>query len=96
MKKFDVKKLLSAVSRIPKYTAFSFSMSMIVFMTIGFFAGKEAMPLKMIIQLLAVCTVSAVLQLVAFSELFFEKSLYPVGLSTFPTEFSTVHFENNL
>ena len=90
MKKFDVKKLLSAVSLIPKYTAFSFSMSMIVFMTIGFFLGEEAMQLKMIIQLLALCTVSAVLQLVAFSELFFEKMSYTKRMCVFMFPFLVV------
>lgn len=90
MKKFDVKKLLSAVSLIPKYTAFSFSMSMIIFMTIGFFLGEEAMQLKMIIQLLALCTVSAVLQLVAFSELFFDKMAYTKRMCVFMFPFLVV------
>lgn len=83
MKKFDGKKLLSAVSLIPKYTAFSFSMSMIVFMTIGFFLGEESMQLKMIIQLLALCIVSAVLQLFAFSDIVFEKMVYTKRMCVF-------------
>ena len=90
MKKFDGKKLLSAVSLIPKYTAFSFSMSMIVFMTIGFFLGEESMQLKMIIQLLALCIVSAVLQLFAFSDIVFEKMVYTKRMCVFMFPFLVV------
>lgn len=90
MKKFDGKKLLSAVSLIPKYTAFSFSMSMIVFMTIGLFLGVESMQLKMIIQLLALCIVSAVLQLFAFSDIVFEKMVYTKRMCVFMFPFLVV------
>lgn len=90
MKKFDGKKLLSAVSLIPKYTAFSFSMSMIVFMTIGFFLGEESMQLKMIVQLLALCIVSAVLQLFAFSDIVFEKMVYTKRMCVFMFPFLVV------
>lgn len=55
-------KLKEIISQIPKSTAYSFSMSMVVFIVIGLIAGVEAMSMSMLIQILIVCVVAAILQ----------------------------------
>lgn len=83
----SVKKI---ISQIPKYTAYSFSMSMVVFMVIGLITGVEGMPMSMLIQLLVVCIIAAILQMIAFSDICIKKLAYIKRLSIFMFPFLVV------
>lgn len=83
----SVKKI---ISQIPKYTAYSFSMSMVVFMVIGLITGVEEMPMSMLIQLLVVCIIAAILQMIAFSDICIKKLAYIKRLSIFMFPFLAV------
>lgn len=78
-----MKKLKETISQIPKYTAYSFSMSMVVFIVIGLIAGVKAMSMSMLIQLLIVCVIASILQMVAFSDIFIKKLAYIKRLALF-------------
>ena len=90
MRKFDGKKILSTIAQIPKNTAFSFSMSMIVFLVLGSIFGKETMSIRMIIQLLALCVVAAILQMGAFTDIIIPKMSYVKRMCLFMFPFLTV------
>ena len=64
-----MKNVKEIISQIPKYTAYSFSMSMVVYIVIGLIAGVESMSLSILIQLLIVCFIAAILQMIAFSDI---------------------------
>ena len=83
-------KLKDIIVQIPKYTAYSFSMSMVVFMVIGLIVGMEGMSINMLIQLLLVCIVAAILQLIAFSDFFIKKLAYSKRLAVFMFPFLAV------
>lgn len=78
-----MKKVKEIVSQIPKYTAYSFSMSMVVFMAIGLVAGIKAIPVSRIVQLLFICVAAAVLQMIAFSDICIKKMAYTKRLAIF-------------
>ena len=59
-----MKKVIEIISQIPKYTAYSFSMSMVVFMVISLIVGVESMSTSRLIQLLIICIVAAILQMI--------------------------------
>ena len=85
-----MKKVKEIISQIPKYTAYSFSMSMVVFMIIGLIAGVESMAIDMLVQLLIVCIIAAILQMIAFSDICIKKLAYTKRLAIFMFPFLAV------
>lgn len=85
-----MKKVIKIIAQLPKYTAYSFAMSMFVFTVIGLIAGTEAMSINMIVQMFAVCFAAAVLQMLAFSEICIKKMHYLKRLAIFMFPFLAV------
>lgn len=85
-----MKKVKEIISQIPKYTAYSFSMSMVVFIIIGLIAGVESMAIGMLVQLLIVCIIAAILQMIAFSDICIKKLAYTKRLAIFMFPFLAV------
>lgn len=83
----NVKKI---ISQIPKYAAYSFSMSMVVFIIIGLIVGVDGMPMSILLQLLIVCIIAAILQMLAFSDICIKKLSYIKRLSIFMFPFLAV------
>ncbi len=83
----NIKKI---ISQIPKYTAYSFSMSMVVFIVIGLIAEVEGISISMLIQLLIVCIIAAILQMIAFSDICIKKLAYIKRLALFMFSFLAV------
>lgn len=78
------------ISQIPKYTAYSFSMSMVVFMAIGIIVGLETISINKLLQLLVVCIIAAILQMIAFSNICIKKLDYLKRLAIFMFPFLAV------
>lgn len=78
-----MKKILGIVSMIPKYTAYSFSMSIIVALVFAFIFGAQAVSVNMLIQLLVICAIGSVLQMIAFTDLLIKKLSYIKRLALF-------------
>lgn len=85
-----MKKVIEIISQIPKYTAYSFSMSMVVFMVISLIVGVESMSTSRLIQLLIICIVAAILQMIAFSDICIKKLAYTKRLVVFMFPFLVV------
>ena len=85
-----MKKVKEIISQIPKYTAYSFSMSMVAFIIIGLIAGVESMAIGMLVQLLIVCIIAAILQMIAFSDICIKKLAYTKRLAIFMFPFLAV------
>lgn len=85
-----MKKVIEIISQIPKYTAYSFSMSMVVFMVISLIVGVESMSTSRLIQLLIICIVAAILQMIAFSDICIKKLAYTKRLAVFMFPFLVV------
>ena len=85
-----MKKVIEIISQIPKYTAYSFSMSMVVFMVISLIVGVESMSTGRLIQLLIICIVAAILQMIAFSDICIKKLAYTKRLVVFMFPFLVV------
>ena len=85
-----MKKVKEIISQIPKYTAYSFSMSMVVYIVIGLIAGVESMAIDMLVQLLIVCIIAAILQMIAFSDICIKKLAYTKRLTIFMFPFLAV------
>lgn len=83
-------KITKIVSQIPKYTAYSFSMSMVVFIIIGLIVGEEEIAINMLIQLMVVCIMAAILQMIAFSNVCIKKLAYTKRLSIFMFPFLVI------
>ena len=85
-----MKKIIEIISQIPKYTAYSFSMSIVVFMAVGLFVKIESISISMLIQLLIVCIIAAILQMIAFSDICINKLEYTKRLAIFMFTFLIV------
>lgn len=86
----NIKDIIYTMCQIPKYTSYSFSMSMVVFIIVGMIVGMEEMSISMIIQLLIICIIAAILQMIAFTDIFIKKLLYTKRLSIFMFPFLVV------
>jgi len=78
-----MKKTLKILAQLPKYTAYSFAMSMFVFTAIALIAKTRAISVSLILQLFGVCLAGAVLQMLAFSEIVFKRMAYMKRLALF-------------
>lgn len=85
-----MKKSIKIIGQIPKYTAYSFSMCMVVFLTIALIAQVREITVSRIIQLLAVCIIGAVLQMISFTDIIIKKMLYIKRLALFMFPFLAV------
>lgn len=85
-----MKNVIKIIGQLPKYTAYSFSMSMLVFTVIGHIAGKEVIAINMLAQIFVVCLAAAVLQMIAFSEICIKKMSYIKRLALFMFPFLAV------
>lgn len=85
-----MKYIQEIISQIPKYTAYSFSMSMVVFIVIGLIVKIESLSISMMLQLLIVCIIAAILQMIAFSDICIKKLAYTKRLAIFMFPFLAV------
>ena len=65
-------------------------MSMVVFIVIGLIAEVEGISISMLIQLLIVCIIAAILQMIAFSDICIKKLAYIKRLALFMFSFLAV------
>ena len=86
----NIKDIIYTMYQIPKYTSYSFSMSMVVFIIVGMIAGMEGMPISMMIQLLIICIIASILQMIAFTDIFIKKLVYTKRLAIFMFPFLVV------
>lgn len=71
-----MKNIKKFISKISVYTAYTFSISIIVFIVIGLIIGIEGMTIGMLMQLLILCILSSMLQIIIFSDLCLKKLSY--------------------
>ncbi len=85
-----MKKVIEIISQIPKHTAYSFSMSMVVFIVISLIVGMESISTNSLIQLLIICIVTAILQIIAFSNICIKNLAYTKRLAVFMFPFLVI------
>lgn len=61
------------MKELPKQIAYTFTIMMIFFLSIGFVRGIEEISIYRIIQLLGIAILGGILQLIAFSDIFINK-----------------------
>lgn len=85
-----MKNFIKIISQIPKYTSYSFSMSMIVFLIVGFITRIQEISINRIIQLGVICIIASVLQMIAFSNILIRRLAYTKRLALFMFPFLAV------
>lgn len=86
----NIKDIIYTIYQIPKYTSYSFSMSMVVFIIVGIIVGLEQIPISMMIQLMIICIIASILQMIAFTDICIKKLIYTKRLAIFMFPFLTV------
>lgn len=85
-----MKNLIKIIGQIPKYTSYSFSMSMVVFLIVGSITRIQEISINRIIQLGVICIIASVLQMIAFSNIVIKKLAYTKRLALFMFPFLAV------
>ena len=80
------------MKELPKQVAYTFTIMMIVFLSIGFVRGVEAISIYRIIQLLGIAILGGILQLIAFSDIFIKKVSDIKRLLIFIVPFGVITF----